>query len=631
MEVERTAADVTSEGLLAWAVPGALARDAWILQPPRPDERRGVMRDEAGMLLDRLLVRVARGRGALDVAVGEGLAMLAAGDRLLQLGYSGLGDYARERVGVEARTAQGMERLARELAARPVLRGAVVRGEVSARRAQAVLMVARGTDEAAWTERARVETVRALEAAARAALARDADVEGGDNRDQGSPAAGGAEITASGGGTGSWAERRASDEAGSRCVPADAEDEPWERISVPLSAEGRAKLDEAMALAGKLLGATSPRWQRLEAMCQEYLGAHPTGPGADEVDHAPAPEWLDPVKEALERETRRWEFLCAPDPVAAPAGLAAGANDPFQLDARLRELAAMRARWDELLGHLAMLVRMLGLWRDMKFASFAHFCTERLGMSARAVEQRIWLERKLWELPALRQAMRDGRLGYEQARLVAGAADVSSLEAWIERAERTTCIALRREIDATEDRQMCARGTLALRVPRRVRLLLGCAFAAAREAEKRWLDAGRCLERIAEHFVSTWGPLLEERSTPERRVLERDGGLCQVPGCSRAAVHAHHVRFRSRGGGEEPENKTALCAPHHLHGVHRGWIRVRGRAPGQLTWKLGAPAGVPPGGRPKPPQQQQRRGLDVEPRLEPDERWLPSGTLPRPA
>jgi 5-methylcytosine-specific restriction endonuclease McrA len=60
-----------------------------------------------------------------------------------------------------------------------------------------------------------------------------------------------------------------------------------------------------------------------------------------------------------------------------------------------------------------------------------------------------------------------------------------------------------------------------------------------------------------------------------------------VPGCSRPAAHAHHVTFRSRGGGDDPSNLVALCAPHHLHGVHRNWIRVRGQAPDQLVWELG--------------------------------------------
>ena len=44
---------------------------------------------------------------------------------------------------------------------------------------------------------------------------------------------------------------------------------------------------------------------------------------------------------------------------------------------------------------------------------------ERLGMGVRAVEQRAALERRLYELPSLRQAMVERRLSYEKARLIA--------------------------------------------------------------------------------------------------------------------------------------------------------------------------------------------------------------------
>src|SRR5438445_6772074 len=143
----------------------AIAAAAWVLEPPAPHERRHVLRSEAGILLDRLLTRCARGRGALDVAIGEGLAALGTGDRVLRLGYSGIGDYARERLGIAASTAQKMARLARELRDRPVLRDAVWVGELTPRQAEAVLPVARGEAEASWVARARTETVRALAAA----------------------------------------------------------------------------------------------------------------------------------------------------------------------------------------------------------------------------------------------------------------------------------------------------------------------------------------------------------------------------------------------------------------------------------------------------------------------------------
>ena len=132
-------------------------------------------------------------------------------------------------------------------------------------------------------------------------------------------------------------------------------------------------------------------------------------------------------------------------------------------------------------------------------------------------------------------------------------------------------------------------------MPREVGVLLDAAIRAAREAAAgSWLSPGECLTRIAEHFVETWEEALAERSTRQKKVLARDAGFCQVPGCSRAAVHAHHVLYRSRGGTDEESNMVALCAAHHLHGVHRGWVRVRGQAPEGLTWELGVRSGVAP-------------------------------------
>jgi hypothetical protein len=428
---------------------------------------------------------------------------------------------------------------------------------VSARKAQAVLPLARGQDEEQWVARAQTETVRALEAAVRAA------------------------------------------------GPAEtAKEEGWELICVPLSTEDRAKLDQAMALAGKVLGPGAPQWRRLEAICQEYLAAHPVEPSESEREQvlrwpASVAGWLESAMEALEEGTRRWAFLCPVEPVAASMALAEdGDTDPHRLphhlDDELRRLTAMRDGWDELVGQLGLLVSMLGLWRTMSFASFAHYCAERLGMAARPVEQRAWLERKLYALPALRRAVRDGRVSYEKARLVAAHADDTTVEAFIERAQGLTCIDLKPELEACERAQMCARGELDLRVPRGVGTLLDIAVRAAREASGYWLSPGECLARIAEHFVETWEEALAERSTRQEKVLARDAGFCQVPGCSRAEAHVHHVLYRSRGGADEESNMVSLCAAHHLHGVRRGWVRVRGQVPEGLTWELGVRPGAAP-------------------------------------
>ncbi|HEY6105586.1 MAG TPA: HNH endonuclease signature motif containing protein, partial [Anaeromyxobacteraceae bacterium] len=88
------------------------------------------------------------------------------------------------------------------------------------------------------------------------------------------------------------------------------------------------------------------------------------------------------------------------------------------------------------------------------------------------------------------------------------------------------------------------------------------------------------------HFVETWGPLLRRRSTPARRVMERDGWRCKTPGCTRPSAQNHHIVFSSQGGEDDPGNRTALCAPHHLRGIHGGRLRVSGTAPDHLVWEL---------------------------------------------
>src|SRR5436305_4927116 len=57
----------------------ALSNAAGLLDWPLPRERDEATCHEAARALDALFVRVARGRGALDLAVGEGLEVMATG------------------------------------------------------------------------------------------------------------------------------------------------------------------------------------------------------------------------------------------------------------------------------------------------------------------------------------------------------------------------------------------------------------------------------------------------------------------------------------------------------------------------------------------------------------------------
>ena len=93
------------------------------------------------------------------------------------------------------------------------------------------------------------------------------------------------------------------------------------------------------------------------------------------------------------------------------------------------------------------------------------------------------------------------------------------------------------------------------------------------------------------HAIHYWESLGHHRDP----VFARDGWRCTVPACSsRRNLHDHHLTFRSRGGGNGRENRVALCAAHHLHGIHGGTIRAWGTAPRSVYWHLGVRANAPP-------------------------------------
>ena len=257
-----------------------------------------------------------------------------------------------------------------------------------------------------------------------------------------------------------------------------------------------------------------------------------------------------------------------------------------QVDAEVRRLFAMRSSWDDLFGHAALSVKESGIWRFLGFATFGHYCEERLGLSERALEQRVALERRLWDVPALREAYVRRQLSYEQARLLSRLPD-ADIAVWILRAQELTCIQLRRALADEREGQLRAAGKFVARLPASVALTLSTAFRAVRAAENPRLSDGRCLVALARYFLEVWKPLVKKRRTQSQRVRERDLGHCQVPGCSRRAAHAHHVDPRSHLGPNADHNLVGICPVHHLVGIHKGYVRVAGTAPNGLVWELG--------------------------------------------
>jgi hypothetical protein len=108
---------------------------------------------------------------------------------------------------------------------------------------------------------------------------------------------------------------------------------------------------------------------------------------------------------------------------------------------------------------------------------------------------------------------------------------------------------------------------------------------------RRWLPPGMSwLRFMCSCLGDAWGHVLGA-PVAYRHIYIRDRYRCLSPVCPRRDVTPHHLRFRSAGGSDAPENVGSLCTWCHLHGVHGGRIRARGPA-SHIHWELG-PRGSP--------------------------------------
>ena len=313
------------------------------------------------------LRRMARGGGLLDLALGEALEKLSGSGGLIRLGFAKITDYCRERHGVPGSTALSWMRLARLLRDRPVLRRAVRAGLVSPRKAILVSRVAKGEDEEAWTVGAASSTEKEL--------------------------------------------RRFIEEEGG-AVP-----EEWTttRLDVLMSTEQRDRFDASVAFARGVLGPDRPRWQLVEAFSMEFMSSHAEWiPDDAEPAREPAPlpepdpDRLRAWREGSDELRRQLDALEEADALLDDAEPPA-AEGPFALDARIRRLLRARRGFDGPLGRQAALVRELRAYRHVGYETWEEYCRERLGLTARSLQQRIWLERQMVRLPALRVALEAGR------------------------------------------------------------------------------------------------------------------------------------------------------------------------------------------------------------------------------
>ncbi|MFO0565054.1 MAG: HNH endonuclease signature motif containing protein [Polyangiaceae bacterium] len=343
--------------------------------------------------------------------------------------------------------------------------------------------------------------------------------------------------------------------------------------------------------------------------------------------------WTDPAAEReearrAEREAEAERQSEAHFSERGPGGSADGTTPPvvelFQvadLDGRIIARARDLTTREVDLAQTLLEFHQLGGARALGFASERQYARERLGLSYSAFKSAVALARH-WP-GRVRDALAKRELGHEAARLVSRVARPETVDAWLARAKERTVKHLAEEVRVAELARDLGRPTRppTLEEVRAVhqlesRLLSGDREAVVEAHGQMSARAGtvsqrmrvspdtarfyRGLERATRHLLpngmtfvallcnvywDTWHHYCE-RKEAYAHVYVRDLFTCSSPVCSRHDVTPHHVKFRSDGGTDDDDNVIALCTWCHLEGVHRGRIRVRGKA-GKLRFEIG--------------------------------------------
>ena len=577
------------------------------------------------------LAELARAGGPLRRALAALSGKMVACRGWERLGYARPGDYARERLGLSASSLQEWARVDDRLARLPRLEAALVSGLLPWSKVRLLARFVAPEDEASWIAHAGPRSVRRLEREVRAV-------------DRGALETGGLLLDEEG------CSREAMERV--RISGSPALCLGWQRVRRYAALKSGQRLTAGAVL--EIVTAEALSALPLDAAAQEDLAAQEELE-SNGTREAVSPSW-EPRSAAESPDAAPLADATPPGASEPPArcilppflrSLVAGLEDadPFELDARLRRAVRLEQRLDAAIGPLLrQVVSAEYEWRGHR-PTLGAYARDELGMSPRKARALVRLERLGDVCPELRQAYRDGAVSWLQAQILAPLLLRESMQecdwrgAWLAFAARITLRRLEelvasamtlREVDpaawqrlqpepeqlarlldeeSSDGRQVCVAPThsnetwrLTIHAPEDVARLfraLLCTLRRALERETgRLPDEGEAFQAMLDHALREWDVddrWLRRWAQRVSPVFDRDGWRCGVPGCSsQRNLHAHHIVFRSRGGGDEPENLTTLCAFHHQRGVHGGLVTVRGRARHALQFEIGVRPGLPP-------------------------------------
>jgi hypothetical protein len=467
----------------------------YLIPPDHPV--RGMSRTEAGLVLDRELVKLAGIDHRCRLIQAQLTRRFMETRAWTPAGFVRLSDYARERLGYSSRVLEEDARVLKRLDGLPLLRSALEAAALSWTQARLLVRIATPEGEAELLERAGSLSTRELEAfvkaggasgtSADAAVAADSSLS--PVRDTDSPAdaatvtnsssnaAASTDCSADAGTVAvSSAELDAAAEASPEFAPiTDASlideeaGEPIVRWSSPVSPTGLRTWRSVCEVARRMAGTSLSSAQVLELVVAEAASGEATG--TDPLEWIPSAESLEQrlmhsrrrdenvlrrSLEAFRAEVGVLEGFEWLDPASREPGPAEQLDalldsvdtiDAHELDRRLREVRRVAQRIDYQIGALARLGSDRRLFREVGFATLNLYVESRLGCCSRRIWSLIAIERETWRRGgAFRKAWKEGRLSHLAALTLVPVMDEIHGEAWIRRAGEVTLRRLEDEV-----------------------------------------------------------------------------------------------------------------------------------------------------------------------------------------
>lgn len=235
---------------------------------------------------------------------------------------------------------------------------------------------------------------------------------------------------------------------------------------------------------------------------------------------------------------------------------------------------------------------------QLGYPSLFRYVNEELRLSEACTYRLIAVSRKAPSVPELMEAVRSDRISVTVAAVIVPVITAENQRSWIAKAEKLSKRDLEREVaearpeDPRPERakhQGNKMVRIEVTVPEETWALLERAKALLAQKESRRMDLASALHAIAAAYVKRNDPVAKAdrnaQSTPpggssqaniRHTVHARDRGACQykMPNgkiCGeRKWIHVHHIRPKSEGGEDRPENLTTLCSAHHrlVHESH---------------------------------------------------------------